>query len=76
MEDHDDRFLRIAEVIKKTGRSRAAIYRMIADGSFPKQEKIGLRAAGWRLSEVMRWMNAPMDFVPSELTKHDELPMS
>ncbi|WP_443971412.1 helix-turn-helix transcriptional regulator [Sphingobium sp. CR28] len=62
MEDIDDRFLRIGEVTRKTGRSRAAIYRMIADGNFPKQEKIGVRAVGWRLSAIMSWMEAPKQF--------------
>ena len=65
MEEFDDRFLRISDVIKKTGRSRAAIYRMVADGSFPKQEKIGVRAVGWRLSAIVRWMEAPASFSTS-----------
>jgi prophage regulatory protein len=62
MELTDDRFLRIGGVIERTGRSRAAIYRMIAEGTFPKQERIGLRAVGWRLSAVLRWMDAPLDY--------------
>lgn len=62
MEASEDRFVRIGGVIKKTGRSRAAIYRMIADGTFPKQERIGARAVGWRLSAIVRWMEAPLDY--------------
>jgi prophage regulatory protein len=62
MDDTEERFLRLDAVVKKTGRARASIYRMMSEGSFPKQEKIGLRAVGWRLSAVMHWMNAPDKF--------------
>ncbi|MDO7842883.1 helix-turn-helix transcriptional regulator [Sphingomonas immobilis] len=62
MNETDDRFLRIGDVINKTGRSRAAIYRMIAQGQFPRQERIGVRAVGWRLSAVLQWMSAPTEF--------------
>ncbi|GGC14011.1 hypothetical protein GCM10011494_36020 [Novosphingobium endophyticum] len=62
MNDYDDRFLRIGDVTKRTGRSRAAIYRMIAEGTFPRQVPIGTRAVGWRLSSVLKWMEAPRDY--------------
>jgi prophage regulatory protein len=62
MNDADDKFLRIKAVTEKTGRSRAAIYRMMAEGRFPRQERIGLRAVGWRLSAVLRWMETPSTF--------------
>jgi prophage regulatory protein len=59
MIDTEDRFLRIKAVIEKTGRPKASIYRMMKEGSFPKQERIGRRAVGWRLSHISRWMAAP-----------------
>jgi prophage regulatory protein len=62
MDTPDDRFVRISGVIEKTGRSRAGIYRMIAAGTFPRQERIGDRAVGWRLSAIIRWMEAPSDY--------------
>lgn len=62
MNELDDRFLRMGEVIVKTGCSRATIYRMIAEGGFPRQIAIGKRSVGWRLSAVMKWMEAPPDF--------------
>ncbi|WHU04257.1 AlpA family phage regulatory protein [Sphingomonas sp. NIBR02145] len=62
MNDADDKFLRIKAVIDKTGRSRAAIYRMMAEGRFPLQERIGVRAVGWRLSAILRWMASPSEF--------------
>lgn len=65
----DDKFIRIAGVIDRTGRSRAAIYRMIADGTFPRQERIGTRAVGWRLSAIIRWMEAPLEFTQHEASR-------
>ena len=62
MDASEDRFIRMSSVIEKTGRSRAGIYRMIASGTFPKQERIGTRAVGWRLSAVVEWMEAPLDY--------------
>lgn len=62
MNDADDKFLRIKAVTDKTGRSRAAIYRMMAEGTFPRQERIGRRAVGWRLSAVLHWMSSPPNF--------------
>lgn len=58
----EDRFLRIEHVVEKTGRSRASIYRMIAAGAFPRQERIGVRSVGWRMSAVLEWMDAPSEF--------------
>ncbi|BAI96632.1 MULTISPECIES: helix-turn-helix transcriptional regulator [Sphingobium] len=65
----DDRFLRINGVVEKTGRSRAAIYRMIADGTFPRQERIGVRAVGWRMSAVAKWMEAPLEYRQDNMGK-------
>jgi prophage regulatory protein len=65
MDRIEDRFLRIDRVVEKTGRSRASIYRMVADGSFPKQERIGVRAVGWRMSAVLEWMDAPNTYAES-----------
>ncbi|CAH0355475.1 MAG: AlpA family phage regulatory protein [Sphingobium sp.] len=59
MVDQDDRFLRIKAVIEKTGCPKASIYRMIKEGTCPKQERIGRRAVGWRASRIARWMEAP-----------------
>jgi prophage regulatory protein len=45
--------LRLPAVVAKTGYSRNSIYRLIAEGRFPKPIKIlGKRAAGWIESEV------------------------
>ncbi|WP_080437936.1 helix-turn-helix transcriptional regulator [Burkholderia ubonensis] len=51
------RFLRIHEVIYKSGLTRAAIYAL---PDFPKPVKIGPRASAWVESEVESWMAARM----------------
>ena len=39
--------LRLPDVRHKTGLSRSAIYRRIADGTFPAPVKIGARSSAW-----------------------------
>ena len=53
--DLGPRFVRMAAVVSITGLCRATIYRMIADKRFPAQVRIGLRAVGWRSSDLERW---------------------
>ncbi|MGL4668379.1 MAG: AlpA family transcriptional regulator [Saezia sp.] len=51
------RILRRAEVEKRTGYKRAYIYRLIKEGKFPRQFKIGERAVGWDSFEIDQWVN-------------------
>ena len=55
---NDDRFLRMPEVRLITALSRAHIYLLISKDEFPKQYKLGERAAGWLESEVLAWMQS------------------
>ena len=41
-------------------RHRSTIYRKIAEGTFPRQIKIGVRGAGWRESEINRRVANPV----------------
>ena len=54
-----DRFLRMPEVLRITGISRAQVYVLMSQNKFPRQTKIsdGGKAAGWLQSEVAEWMN-------------------
>ena len=54
-----DRFLRMPEVIRVTGISRAQIYLLISKQEFPCQVKLTSagKAAGWLSSEVQTWLN-------------------
>lgn len=48
-------FLRLPQVIQRTGISRSAIYKMVAEGAFPKPIRIGARAVAWVESDVESW---------------------
>ena len=52
------RVIRRPVVEHLTGLSRSSIYAMIANGEFPAQIKIGIRAVGWRQSEIEAWIES------------------
>jgi prophage regulatory protein len=51
-----DRFLRLPDVRRVTGLSRATICRKIAASQFPRQWALSDRASGWLQSEVQAWV--------------------
>ena len=51
-----ENFLRLSDVIKRTGLSRSSIYLNIKNGHFPKNINIGARSVGWLESEINAWM--------------------
>lgn len=55
-----DRIIRLITVLDRTGLSRSTIYRKIAEGTFPAQLKISVHGAGWRESEINRWVDNPV----------------
>ncbi|WP_345783024.1 helix-turn-helix transcriptional regulator [Coraliomargarita parva] len=55
MNSPSDRLLRIEELIERLSISRRSIYRLIADGEFPRPIPIG-RAARWCLSDVENYL--------------------
>ena len=54
----NDRLLRRAEVEKRTGLSRSAIYRLMREENFPAPVKIGKRAVRWPQSEINEFIAA------------------
>ena len=60
------RFIRLPEVLSRTGYGRTSIYRKMEDGTFPKSVKLGgpledsnafdSRAIAWIEDEVEQWM--------------------
>ena len=60
------RFIRLSEVMSRTGYGRTSIYRKMEDGSFPKSLKLGgppkdpyefdSRAIAWIEEEVDQWI--------------------
>ncbi|MDE9563540.1 AlpA family transcriptional regulator [Xenorhabdus bovienii] len=49
-------FIRLPEVQRRTGYSKAWIYKLISDGAFPKQVKIGPRSVAFIESEIDDWI--------------------
>ena len=50
------RFLRLPEVLARTGLSRSTIYVRLEQGRFPRPVSLGGRAVGWIEAEVDEWM--------------------
>ncbi len=51
------RFLRLKEVISRTGLSRSAIYSLMNQNSFPKSVLLAQRSVGWLESDIEAWVN-------------------
>lgn len=52
------RLLRMPDVLKRTGVSKATIYRLIKAGKFPKPVGLGVRAVGWDAHSIDEWIEA------------------
>ena len=65
------RFIRLNEVMGRTGYGRTSIYRKMEDGSFPKSVKLGnpledpnafdCRAVAWIEDEVDEWVDSRIE---------------
>ena len=65
------RFIRLPEVLSRTGYGRTTIYRKMEDGSFPRSVKLGgpledpnafdCRAIAWIEEEVDQWMESMIE---------------
>ena len=65
------RFIRLSEVLTRTGYGRTTIYRKMEDGSFPRSVKLGgppkdpnafdSRAIAWIEDEVEQWMESRIE---------------
>jgi len=59
MENHKGNLpiiIRLPEVTRMIGLSRASIYRMVKLGKFPASVPLGELAVGWLRSEVEQWI--------------------
>lgn len=55
-------FIRIREVMKRTGMSKTLIYNLIGKGDFPRPVQLGKwKASAWPEHEVVAWMQKRMD---------------
>ena len=65
------RFIRLPEVLSRTGYGRATIYRKMEDGSFPRSVKLGSpledpnafdsRAVAWIEDDVDQWIESRIE---------------
>ena len=65
------RFIRLPEVLSRTGYGRTSIYRKMEDGSFPRSIKLGgppvdpeafdSRAVAWIENEVEQWIDSMIE---------------
>ena len=51
-----ENFLRMSDLTDKVGICRSQIYKLIQQGDFPMQIKLGERISVWSESEVEEWM--------------------
>ncbi len=55
------RFLRLPEVLARTGLSRSTVYVRLEQGRFPRPVSLGGRAVGWIEAEVDDWIRDRID---------------
>ena len=65
------RFIRLNEVLSRTGYGRTSIYRKMEDGSFPRSVKLGgpledpnafdSRAVAWIVDNVDQWIESRIE---------------
>jgi len=51
-----DRLIGLDRVMEIVGLGKTLIYRLIGDGAFPKQIKLGQNASRWSESEIFSWI--------------------
>jgi prophage regulatory protein len=55
------RLLRVRDVCELTGLSRSGLYRLVAEGRFPRQRRISHKIARWSAAEVAAWISAQLE---------------
>ena len=75
------RFIRLPEVLTRTGYGRTTIYRKMEDGSFPRSVKLGgppidpnvfdSRAIAWIEDEIEQWIESRIEERDLESTDAD-----
>ncbi|EQB8081309.1 helix-turn-helix transcriptional regulator [Yersinia enterocolitica] len=61
MNNQSTRLIRLPEVLLRTGYGKAWIYRLISEGRFPTQIKIGSRSVAFVESEIDAWIQSVIE---------------
>lgn len=56
MTEQKDKILKLPTVIEDVTLSRSSIYQKMKAGQFPRSIKLGVRAVGWRASDIQKWI--------------------
>lgn len=56
MVEKAERFLRLPEVLNRTGLKRTTVQNLTKAGQFPRPVRLSNRAKGWPESEVVQWI--------------------
>lgn len=56
-QNNPTRILRLKEVLSRVSLCKAMIYRLQAQGRFPKSVKLGERATGWYEHDIEAWLS-------------------
>ena len=59
---HADRFIRMPELLTRTGLSERTIYNRERAGTFPARVRLGPNAVAWRESDLVVWMEDPTGY--------------
>ena len=54
--ENDTEVIRRNEVLKLVPISVSGLYQKISDGHFPRPIKLGLRAVGWKKSDILKYL--------------------
>ena len=60
MTQQAEAFVRLPEVVKRTGLSKATIRRKELRGEFPRRQRISANVVAWYESDLQRWLRSPM----------------
>ena len=52
------RMLRVVPVCERTGLQKRMVYRLIAEGKFPRPVQISARSVAWPENEIDEWVKA------------------
>jgi len=67
-----NQFIKLNEVVKLTGLSKASVYRLAKDSNFPKPIKLTPygRSSAWILDEINQWMEECIDASRNQKEMH------